>query len=217
MIEGFENTKVLVLAYLLGSIPFAWMAGKILKGIDIRKHGSGNAGATNVWRVMGPGPGLTVGLLDMAKGWTAVAMTGWIMDNPSVGIRLAAGLTAVVGHSWSVWLGFRGGKGVLTAAGAFLNLAWLPLLCSLAVFAVVFRVSGFVSLGSIIASIALPLFIVAIRGSWHEWQILGTAIVVAVLILTRHIPNIRRMIRGEEHGFHGKPGGKARKKGGRKR
>jgi len=210
-----ETAKIMGLAYLLGSLPFAWIAGKLLRGIDIRRHGSGNAGATNAWRVLGPGPGLTVGALDMAKGWAAVAMAGWISDNPAVGIRLGAGLFAVAGHTWPVWLGFRGGKGVLTAGGAFLNLAWLPMACSLAVFILVFKASGYVSLGSITASAALPLFILLIRGPWHEWQILATSLAVAVFILVMHVPNIRRLLRGDEHGFKAKSGRKPGKKRGK--
>ena len=219
--ETVNITVIAVAAYLLGSLPFAWLAGKLIKGIDIREHGSGNSGATNVWRVMGPFPGLTVGILDMAKGWLAVAMVSWILQDSTrttlISVEVMAGVLAVAGHSWPVWTGFRGGKGVLTAAGAFLYLAWLPVAGSLGVFALVFWLSRYVSLGSMIDAVSLPVFIVLIRGPWHRWQVLGISILIAAFILFRHIPNIRRLLRGEEHGFHGKPRGKTRKKAGRRR
>jgi len=219
--QSLKIGEIMALAYLLGSIPFSWIAGKLIKGIDIRKHGSGNAGATNVWRIMGPGPGLVVGLLDMAKGWVAVAIVGWIYQDSTrsmlINVEVLAGLLAVIGHSWPVWLGFRGGKGVLTAGGAFLYLAWLPMICSLAVFVLVFFAFKYVSLGSMIAAVFLPVFIILIRGPWHRWQVLAIAIAIAVFIVVRHIPNIKRLLAGKEHGFKAKSGGKTRRKGGKRR
>jgi len=192
---------ILAFAYLLGSLPFAWLVGKLLRGIDIRQHGSGNAGATNVFRVMGPGPGCVVAALDVGKGWMAVWVANALSDSPGSAIRLAAALAAMAGHSWPIWLGFRGGKGVLTAAGAFLNLAWLPLACSLAIFGVVFGISRYVSLGSLIGAAALPVMIAVIPGEWRNPAVFGAGLVVAILITITHIPNIKRLVRGEEHGF----------------
>jgi len=216
-----EAVEAVILAYLLGSIPFSWLAGKLFRGIDIRKHGSGNAGATNVWRVMGPAYGLAVGLLDLGKGWLAVAAAGMIVQDTTrtslITIEVLSGFAAVAGHSWPLWLGFRGGKGVLTAGGAFLYLAWLPMACSMAVFILVFAVSRYVSLGSMVAAACLPFFIVLIRGPWHRWQILAISIVVAAVIIFRHSTNIHRLLKGTEHSFSKKPPARKRKKGGRRK
>jgi glycerol-3-phosphate acyltransferase PlsY len=219
--ETLNIIGIAAAAYLLGSLPFAWLAGKFIRGIDIREHGSGNTGATNVWRVMGPFPGLTVGILDLAKGWLAVAMVSWMLQDSTrttlISVEVLAGVLAVAGHSWPVWTGFRGGKGVLTAAGAFFYMAWLPMLCAIGVFMAVFLLTRYVSLGSMIAAISLPVFIVLVRGPWHRWQVLGISIFIAAFILYRHESNIRRLIRGEEHSFGRKSRVRARKRGGRRK
>lgn len=97
-------------AYLLGSVPFGFLIGRMLKGIDVRAHGSGNIGATNVWRIAGAGCGLATGLLDLGKGWLAVELTGWVNPSCSAWWQVAAAVAAVAGHNWTVWLGFRGEK-----------------------------------------------------------------------------------------------------------
>lgn len=219
--ETMKIIEIMLAAYLLGSLPFGWLAGRLLKGIDIREYGSGNTGATNVWRVLGAVPGLIVGVLDMAKGFLAVAIAGWILQDSTrtmlISTEVGAGVCAVAGHAWPVWTGFRGGKGVLTAGGAFFYLAWLPMLCALAVFILVFLVSRYVSMGSMFAAASLPIFILLFRGPWHRWQVLGISVLIAVFILLRHLPNIRRLIRGEEHGFHRKSRGKRAKRGGKRK
>ena len=145
----------LVLGYLLGSIPSGWLAGRWLKGIDLRELGSGSTGATNVLRQVGKGPALVVFLIDVGKGAAAVLIARAL----GLGdwIQVLAGLTALAGHIWPVWLGFKGGKAVATGLGLFLGLAWPVGLASFGVFLAVFSLSRYVSLASVLAAISLPL------------------------------------------------------------
>ena len=189
----------LAAAYGIGSIPFAYLIPRIFLRVDIREHGSGNPGATNVYRTMGPAAGLTVGALDFMKGYLGVAMVrAWDPELESWG-TVAAGLAAIAGHNWPVWLGFRGGKGVITSAGVFLYLAWLPVLGTLAVFAPVFWLSGYVSLASMSAAMALPVLVFFLRGTWNAAAIETAAIAVALVIIGRHWSNMRRLVAGNEN------------------
>ena len=140
----------LVLGYLLGSIPSGWLAGRWLKGIDLRELGSGSTGATNVLRQVGKGPALVVFLIDVGKGAAAVLIARAL----GLGdwIQVLAGLTALAGHIWPVWLGFKGGKAVATGLGLFLGLAWPVGLASFGVFLAVFSLSRYVSLASVLAA-----------------------------------------------------------------
>ena len=183
----------LVLGYLLGSIPSGWLAGRWLKGIDLRELGSGSTGATNVLRQVGKGPALVVFLIDVGKGAAAV----WIARTLGLGdwIQVLAGLTALAGHIWPVWLGFKGGKAVATGLGLFLGLAWPVGLASFGVFLAVFSLSRYVSLASVLAAISLPLLMAAGTSSNAN---LVVALVAMLLVLWRHRSNIKRLINGTE-------------------
>jgi len=202
MSSGLEPVAIIVGGYLAGSVPFSYLVARLGRGIDIRKHGSGNPGATNVWRVLGPGPGLITGVLDGFKGWLAVEMATRAGADP--GLRVAAALAAVAGHTWSPWLRFRGGKGVVTSAGAFLHLAWLPLAGAIATFGAVFGATRMVSAGAIAGAVALAILTVLLPGSWRTPSIELAAVVVAILIVVRHRANIARIIAGTEYRFGGR-------------
>ena len=183
----------LILGYLLGSIPSGWIAGRWLKGMDLRELGSGSTGATNVLRQVGKGPALIVFLIDVGKGAAAVLIARAL----GLGdwIQVLAGLTALAGHIWPVWLGFKGGKAVATGLGLFLGLAWPVGLASFGVFLAVFSLSRYVSLASVLAAISLPLLMAADSGSNAN---LVVALVAMALVLWRHRSNIQRLINGTE-------------------
>ena len=183
----------LILGYLLGSIPSGWLAGRWLKGIDLREIGSGSTGATNVLRHVGKGPALVVFLIDVGKGAAAVLIARAL----GLGdwIQVLAGLTALAGHIWPVWLGFKGGKAVATGLGPFLGLAWPVGLASFGVFLAVFSLSRYVSLASVLAAISLPLLMAAGTDSNAN---LVVALVAMALVLWRHRSNIQRLINGTE-------------------
>ena len=183
----------LILGYFLGSIPSGWLAGRWLKGIDLRTIGSGSTGATNVLRHVGKGPALGVFLIDVGKGAAAVLIARAL----GLGdwIQVLAGLTALAGHIWPVWLGFKGGKAVATGLGLFLGLAWPVGLASFGVFLAVFSLSRYVSLASVLAAISLPLLMAAGTSSNAN---LVVALVAMLLVLWRHRSNIKRLINGTE-------------------
>ncbi len=183
-----------VAAYLLGSVPFGLVIGR-LKGIDIRRHGSGNIGATNVARVVGKGYGLLTLLLDFLKGMVPV-----IVASRTGGTEMAAvtGGAAVLGHCFSVCLRFRGGKGVATAAGVFAAVSPPSLCVALAVFAGAVWATGYVSAGSLAASVALP---VALYFFQPDPWLLGMGGLLAAVVWFKHRDNIRRLLRGEEKGI----------------
>jgi acyl phosphate:glycerol-3-phosphate acyltransferase len=190
----------LVLAYLVGSIPSAFLAGKA-KGVDLRTVGSGNLGATNVFRTLGWKIGLTVYIADCLKGFLPVALlpgvTGTATD---IGWRIAYGVAAIAGHVKPVFLlGKGGGKGVATASGVFLALAPLAMLFSMLSFAAVVAASGYVSLGSLISAVVL-VCAVAIRGTGGA-PLLITVTLVALFVFWTHRANIERLRAGTEHRF----------------
>lgn len=193
------------LAYVAGSIPSAYIAGKV-SGVDLRKHGSGNLGATNVIRVLGAKIGLVVFALDVAKGALPVLLLPRYVVSPwpPVWVAIACGVAAILGHTRPVFLLFkRGGKGVATAAGVFLALAPVQTLLTLMVFAVVLLSSGYVSVGSLISASLLPLLIAVTLGP--RSPVFTISVLVAIFVFWTHRANIGRLRRGEEHRF-GKPG-----------
>jgi glycerol-3-phosphate acyltransferase PlsY len=193
------------LAYVAGSIPSAYIAGKA-RGVDLRKHGSGNLGATNVIRVLGTKIGLVVFAFDVAKGALPVLFLPryTISPWPTIWVSIACGVAAILGHTRPLFLLFRrGGKGVATAAGVFLALAPVQTLLTLIVFAVVLLSSGYVSVGSLISAALLPLLIAVTLGP--RSPIFAISALVAVFVTWTHRANISRLRRGEEHRF-GKPG-----------
>ena len=189
-----------VAAYLVGSIPTGFLVAKAM-GVDIRAVGSGNIGATNAFRILGKGPGSFVLLFDAFKGWSAVMLlvpliAGWNFCEDCESVRLLAGLAAVVGHNYTCWLKFKGGKGIATSAGVLL--AWMPpvLLTILAVWIVVFYASKYVSLASVAAAVALPISALAWR---YSWTYFGVSLCLAILAIYKHKPNIQRLIAGTEN------------------
>jgi acyl phosphate:glycerol-3-phosphate acyltransferase len=183
---------VLVASYLLGSIPFSYLVAR-QRGVDVRKVGSGNVGATNVMRNVGKGPGLLAFVLDAAKG----AVAAVIAQRSGLGPALAAlaAVAAIVGHMYPVWLRFQGGKGVATGAGAFLPLAPAATLVALVVFALVLGLTRFVSVGSMAGAAALAVA-AAVMGA--PWPVVIAAALMAALIAWKHRANIRRLAAGTE-------------------
>ncbi len=190
-------------AYLLGSIPFGYLLVRFFRKEDIRAIGSGNIGATNVARSGAKGLGALTLLLDLGKGLAAVLIARHLAPGlPRVPSDLAVGaaVAAVVGHIFPVWLGFRGGKGVATALGVFLALSPMVALGGVAVFALVVVVSRLVSLASILAAAALPVFAVLLSPDRSPVYLGGTLCIV-VLVLAKHRANMQRLMAGTEHRF----------------
>ena len=191
-----------MVSYLLGSIPFGLLLAKLFGGTDVRRAGSGNIGATNVARVAGPLPGILTLVLDAGKGWFAV----WLAERAShaaAGMMIVAGVFALVGHCFPVWLRFRGGKGVATAAGIFAALCPEALLAALILFALVVWFWRYVSLGSLAAAAAIPLLV------YWFWAphfappniVTGGSLAIAALVIFQHRGNIGRLTRGDEPKF----------------
>lgn len=193
----------LLLAYLLGSIPTAVWISKWFYGMDIREHGSGNAGATNTFRVLGKKAGIPVLLFDILKGWAAVMMAVFVTEAPVhsqdfVNIQIVLGVASVVGHIFPVFATFRGGKGIATLFGVVLAVHPYACLLSAAVFLLVFLASNYVSLGSISAGISFPFILIFIYGSEIVPAMVIFSCLVAILILITHQKNIERLLRREE-------------------
>lgn len=202
----------LILAFLLGGIPFGYLAGKLLKGIDIREHGSRNVGATNVFRVVGKGPGIAVYVLDALKGLLPVLIAKSLWPGTVVGdqwFHIAVALAAILGHIFTPYLKFKGGKGVATASGAMLALAPLPLLIALLVFVFVFVLTRFVSLGSLTAALVFPIAVAVekiVAGRDPLVPMLALGWLLLILVVVTHRANIVRLLQGKEPRMTFKPG-----------
>jgi glycerol-3-phosphate acyltransferase PlsY len=193
---------VFVLAYLLGSIPTAVWVGKAFHNVDVREHGSGNAGATNVIRVLGWKTGIPVMIIDVAKSWLATMLPVWFnLTEPGsaslTNLQIATGVIAIIGHVFPVFAGFRGGKGVACVFGALLALQPLLTLCCFGVFLLVLFITGIVSVSSMSAGIAFPILLFSLFGS-PSLVFKIFSLVVAIALLLTHRKNIGRLIRGEE-------------------
>lgn len=200
------SLAAMALSYLLGSFPSAIVIGRLFFGRDPRNEGSGNSGGTNAFRVFGWKAGLAVVLLDVSKGAAAAGLLSRLADQGFLsadGAVLLCGLAAVVGHVWTIFAGFKGGKGVATAAGAVLVFAPQAFVVALVAFALVLLGTGIVSLSSIAAaaSFSAAIFIAAIRGVPTSAWLLGFAAIATPLIVFTHRANIGRLIRGEEKRF----------------
>ncbi|CAH1197256.1 Glycerol-3-phosphate acyltransferase [Paenibacillus allorhizoplanae] len=184
----------IVVGYLLGSISFSYLFGKWFKGIDIRKHGSGNAGATNTLRVLGKGPAILVLLLDALKGVVAVLLGVWAADD--IWISVLCGLAAIVGHNWPVFFGFRGGKGIATTIGVMATLCFVPTLIAGLTAIAIIAITRFVSLGSLILTALLPFLI---WGMDRPLPVLWISILLCAFAFLRHRTNIVKLIQGKEN------------------
>jgi glycerol-3-phosphate acyltransferase PlsY len=212
-------------SYLLGSIPSGLLIS-LSRGIDIRKHGSGNIGATNVWRTMGKTWGLLAFVCDALKGWVAVYVgfkiamhvpvtahlphfvtrTKWLSQDYA---GIAAAIGCILGHNFPVWLRFKGGKGVATSLGVIFGMMPLAALTIFAVWGIVFKVSRYVSLASITAAVSLPVVVMVLMSWWprqawgavYGWGNFYFAVAATFLLIRRHTANIRRLMDGTEHRF----------------
>jgi glycerol-3-phosphate acyltransferase PlsY len=192
----------LLLSYLLGSVATAVWAGKMFHGVDVREHGSGNAGATNVIRVLGWKTGIPVLLIDVLKGWLAAMLPVifYLADPGSAlltNLQILAGISAILGHIFPVFAGFRGGKGVATIFGVLLAINPLLTISCFGVFLLIFLISGYVSLSSMSAGIAFPIFLFAFFNTPSVFFKVFSIVVAIALILT-HRKNISRLLKGEE-------------------
>ncbi|HVT03593.1 MAG TPA: glycerol-3-phosphate 1-O-acyltransferase PlsY [Thermoanaerobaculia bacterium] len=208
--ESLFPALLVLVAYLIGSIPFSFLIVKLVAGDDIRRHGSGNVGATNVARNFGKLPGVVALLLDAAKGWLAIHVARSLLHSPfwpPAGPTLApvafwiglAGFCAIVGHMFPIWLRFRGGKGVATACGVFLAINPLALAGAAIIFLIVVLTTRFISLGSIIGAASIPLLMRFMTGA-PFWTLVFT-IAISIAIISKHHDNISRLIHGKERKF----------------
>jgi len=189
-----------IISYIIGAIPFSFVIGKLVKGIDIREHGSGNVGATNLLRIAGKVPGVTALVLDALKGVVCVSLIANIFYTPDLLIslpmmRVLLGLCVVFGHIWTIFLRFKGGKGVATTIGVFLGVAPFVTILSLLIWSLTFYLTRFVSLSSIAFSVSLPIFVIMLKKPNEYFFLAG---VLCIFIIVKHIPNIKRLIEGKE-------------------
>lgn len=200
----FLIVTIVAISYFLGAIPSGYLIGK-LKGIDIRKQGSGNIGATNAFRILGAKAASVVLLADAFKGFLScllapIIATEWtgvpISDDTASLLMIIAGLGAILGHSFTFWLKFKGGKGIATSAGVFLTITPLALGICLLVFSITIFLSRYVSLSSILAAICLPFSVYLI---YHNLLISSITVVIALLVIYRHRSNIKRLLNGTEN------------------
>jgi glycerol-3-phosphate acyltransferase PlsY len=198
------TAALLIASYLLGSIPTSYILGRVVRGIDLRQHGSGNLGATNAFRVLGWRIAVPVLAVDVAKGWAPTYFFPLWDGRAAPEWALAYGAVAVLGHVYSVWVGFRGGKGVATGAGVFLALAPAALLAAFAVWVLLVLATRIVSVASIAAALVVPVAVFVTQGSG---PVLWLAVALAVFIVYAHRANVRRLLRGEERRLEWPAGG----------
>ena len=205
----FNLAVGITIAYFCGAIPFGIVVTRIVKGVDVRSFGSGSSGFTNVYRVAGICPGIIVAFLDIAKGFVAVMLVASCFHHPDVGIsithfQIICGCAAVLGHIFTIFARFKGGKGVLTSLGVCVGLFPFETGIAVAVFVIVFALSRYISAGSLVAAASLPLIFIGenlIFQKEVDNTLLVLACVLAVVIFYAHRENIKRLIRGEENKF----------------
>ncbi len=191
----------MISAYLIGSIPTAYIYGKLYKGIDIRQYGSGNVGATNVFRVLGKIPGIIVLLLDVLKGVIAVAVVADVFGLTENIYRLVLAICVVIGHNWTIFLKFKGGKGIATSLGVLIGLTIKiisirpVLLFTLCIWIISFLISNIVSFASIIAAVWLPFIMIFTN---QPFEIICLGVIFCIFVVVRHRPNIKRLLSGQE-------------------
>ena len=195
----FYDVGLLLLGYLAGGIPTGYLVVKRMKGYDIRTVGSGNPGTANVYRNAGALAGGITLFVDALKGYAPVCLS-LALHPRRPELAIAVGAAAIIGHNWTPLLGFKGGKGVATSAGVFFALLPMPMLATMVAFALAVRFSGHISVGSMTGAAALPVAAVALR-SQTAYSI--AAAVSGALIIYKHVPNIRRLMKNKELGIHG--------------
>ena len=198
-----------VLAYIIGSIPFGLIAGKVVKGVDVREYGSGNIGATNVMRVLGKGWGYVVFCLDVLKGFLPTFFVlyllqrhGGSLGKEAIGwIVVLTGIFSVLGHSFSCFLKFKGGKGVCTSLGVIIGIDWRVACIAYGLFLLVLLISRYVSLGSVLAALSVPVMFIFFKffDAPLSYKIIGVVMFIAIFL--KHIPNIKRLFNGTESKF----------------
>jgi glycerol-3-phosphate acyltransferase PlsY len=184
---------LILVGYFLGAIPCGYLIGKWGKGIDLRRYGSGNIGTTNAFRILGPRWGMAVFLGDFFKGVLAVLLVKWLSE--STAIYILTGLAAIAGHNWSIFLGFRGGRGVATSGGVILALAPLATLVLAIIWGLTVLITRYVSVGSMAAAVAAPAVI-----GWlsHSWSLALFGLLAGAFVFYRHLPNLKRLRKGAE-------------------
>ncbi|MFA8437987.1 glycerol-3-phosphate 1-O-acyltransferase PlsY [Pueribacillus sp. YX66] len=185
----------IIIGYLLGSISFSYLLGKYIKKVDIRKYGSGNAGATNTLRVLGKGPAIAVLLLDIAKGIVAVMISSLLGGEEWV--PFLAGLFAIIGHNWPIFFGFRGGKGIATTIGVLLVLVPYPALLAGVGAIILIFLTRYVSLGSLVFTLLTPIFILFF--DQYPISFFYSALIFTLLSIWQHRVNIKKLIQGNEN------------------
>lgn len=200
---SFYNILFVLFAYIMGSIPTAVWVGKYYYGIDIRQHGSKNAGATNTFRVLGKRAGIPVLLIDILKGFLAVKLGGTFSEyyansNPLVNFKIILGIAAVAGHIFPVFAEFKGGKGVATLFGVVIAMHWQAACTAGGIFLIVFLLSKYVSLGSMVSAIVYPFIIVWVYKTQAP-SMIYFSMAIAIVVLFTHQKNIERLVKGEEN------------------
>jgi|TARA_B100000315_G_C14596161_1_gene599738 glycerol-3-phosphate acyltransferase PlsY len=203
-----ELTLIIIISYLIGSSPTSLILGKVFKNIDIRDHGSRNAGMTNVYRVMGWKPAAIVGIVDITKGWFAAAIIPNYIESSIIDVfaitQIVAGFSAVMGHTFSVFSGFHGGKGVATLGGMLIALYPIALPICLSIFIISLILTGYVSVGSMSASISLALVVLLLPNFGFDKPAESLKIfslLIPLFVIFTHRSNIGRLIRREENRF----------------
>ena len=195
--ETLQPWWLIPLGYVIGATPFGFLAGKA-KGVDIREHGSGNIGATNVMRILGKPVGYSILFLDILKGLLPVLLARFLGES-SV-IEIATAIACILGHNYTFWLGFKGGKGIATTAGAVIPILPIPILAAIVAWLITLKISRYVSVASITAAITIPTTVVVhslISGEWNP-PVLGLALFVCILAIWKHRSNIHRLRHGDE-------------------
>lgn len=189
------NWIIIGISYLIGSLIFSFLVGKLIKGIDIRKHGSGNAGATNTLRVLGKGPAILVLVLDVSKGVLVVFLGRWFAPE-ELWVHVLCGLAVIIGHNWPIYFGFRGGKGIATTIGVMLTLSFLPSFIAGLIALLLVSITRYVSLGSLIFTGLLPLILLIMD---RPLAIIYASLLITCFAYVRHRSNIVKLIQGKEN------------------
>lgn len=192
-----------IISYLLGSVSFSIVIARLVKGIDIRQHGSGNAGATNTLRVLGKGPGIACFVLDIAKGVAAVWIGHALNGGYESWTPVLCGLASIVGHNWPIWFRFKGGKGIATTVGVIATLAFIPALIAGVVAIAVIAITRYVSVGSLLFAALVPVGIGVMTGSG---PMLWASLLICIFAFVRHRSNLVKLVHGKENKLGAKRG-----------